>query len=184
MYDLHQKLQQRFPYLSDDELNYLITSGKVTRLREGEVLPREENTDVVMVLSGVIRNYLKVSLREELTVSLTSASQFVPPCSDSLITPAKEITAAATETVVFISNSIPHKVHGDLSKYFLQLYDERLKEFILLSPEQRYSYLQENRGHLLNEVPLKYIASYLGVSVVSLSRIRKRVMQRSRAAVA
>ncbi len=42
----------------------------------------------------------------------------------------------------------------------------------LLSAKQRYDKLMEQQSSLLQRVPLKYIASYLGITQVSLSRIR------------
>ena len=39
--------------------------------------------------------------------------------------------------------------------------------------KQRYEYLLKNHSGLLNRVPLGHIASYLGITQVSLSRIRK-----------
>jgi hypothetical protein len=42
-------------------------------------------------------------------------------------------------------------------------------------PEERYRALLEQDPHVLDIVPLHYIASYLGITPVSLSRIRKKV---------
>ena len=47
----------------------------------------------------------------------------------------------------------------------------RLENFLFLSAEERYSYVVKNTD-LLSKVSLKYIASYLGITQVSLSRIR------------
>ena len=44
-----------------------------------------------------------------------------------------------------------------------------------LTPEQRYLKLLTENPKLLHEIPLKMIASYLGVTDVGLSRIRKRI---------
>ena len=41
--------------------------------------------------------------------------------------------------------------------------------------EQRYLNLFSEQLHLLKQVPLKYIASYIGITPQSLSRIRKRI---------
>ena len=48
---------------------------------------------------------------------------------------------------------------------------ERLESIQFHSAQERYNNLIENH-HLLQKVPLKYIASYLGITQVSLSRIR------------
>lgn len=48
-------------------------------------------------------------------------------------------------------------------------------DYILLSPEERYLKLLEEDPLLFQRVPLKDIATYLGISAVSLSRIRARI---------
>ncbi len=54
-------------------------------------------------------------------------------------------------------------------------YLRQLISFIIDSPEQRYLNLLREKPHIIQRVPLQYIATYLGVTPVSLSRIRKRV---------
>lgn len=49
-----------------------------------------------------------------------------------------------------------------------------LSSFILDSPEERYRKFEEQHGDLLLRVPHHIIASYLGMTPVSMSRIRKR----------
>jgi CRP-like cAMP-binding protein len=51
-----------------------------------------------------------------------------------------------------------------------------LSSFILDSPEERYRKFEEEHRDLIQRVPLHYIASFLGITPVSLSRIRKRLM--------
>jgi len=52
-----------------------------------------------------------------------------------------------------------------------------LSSFILDSPEERYRKFEEQHGDLLLRVPHHIIASYLGITPVSFSRIRKRIMK-------
>lgn len=42
------------------------------------------------------------------------------------------------------------------------------------NPEQRYKELIEEHPHIIQRIPQHYIASYLGITSVSLSRIRNR----------
>jgi len=49
-----------------------------------------------------------------------------------------------------------------------------LSSFILETPEERYRRFERQHGDLLLRVPHHIIASYLGITPVSLSRIRKR----------
>ncbi|MEZ4968730.1 MAG: Crp/Fnr family transcriptional regulator [Flavobacteriaceae bacterium] len=55
--------------------------------------------------------------------------------------------------------------------------EERYLDYILLSPEERYLKLMATEPELFQRVRLKEIASYIGISPVSLSRIRARVMK-------
>ena len=52
-----------------------------------------------------------------------------------------------------------------------------LSSFILDSPEERYRKFEAEQGDLLLRVPHHIIGSYLGITPVSFSRIRKRIMK-------
>jgi len=52
---------------------------------------------------------------------------------------------------------------------------KRIESFILDKPEERYQKLLVQKPEIINRVADKYIASYIGVTPVSLSRIRKRL---------
>lgn len=54
-----------------------------------------------------------------------------------------------------------------------------LSSYILNSPEERWKIFEATNGDLLLRVPHHMIASYLGITPVSLSRIRKRLMDAS-----
>lgn len=54
--------------------------------------------------------------------------------------------------------------------------EERMVDLLTLSPEQRYlRLLQSNKQKIIERIPQHYIANYLGVTPVSLSRIRNRM---------
>lgn len=69
----------------------------------------------------------------------------------------------------FIKNEV-EKDAGELQ--------ERIASFMISSPEERFSGLMENNASLMNRVPQHQIASYLGVTPESLSRIKKRAYQK------
>ena len=56
---------------------------------------------------------------------------------------------------------------------------EQLVNSITLKPEQRYLKLQEERPDLINRIPQYHIASYLGIKPETLSRIRKRIVEKN-----
>jgi DNA-directed RNA polymerase subunit F len=53
---------------------------------------------------------------------------------------------------------------------------DRIESFVLLSPEERYNKLIAEKPDITNRVPDKYLATMLGITPVSLSRIRKRIV--------
>ena len=59
-------------------------------------------------------------------------------------------------------------------KLFL-LKSKREQSLLNDSSEQRYLNVFKDRPNLFEQVPLKYIASYIGVTPQALSRIRKRI---------
>lgn len=54
-------------------------------------------------------------------------------------------------------------------------YMNEFVSFIRDTPEQRYQKLLNERPHIVQRVPQHYIASYLGVSTVHLSRIKSKL---------
>ncbi len=55
---------------------------------------------------------------------------------------------------------------------------ERMLSMINATAEQRYEQLVKTKPEILYNAPLKYIASYLGITDTSLSRIRKEISQK------
>lgn len=59
-------------------------------------------------------------------------------------------------------------------KYYIRL-EERYVNAQFRTATERYETLLEERPHIIERVPLGYIASYLGISQETLSRIRSRL---------
>jgi hypothetical protein len=51
----------------------------------------------------------------------------------------------------------------------------RVFSLLSMTGEERYQYLQSQNPELFNQVPLKYLASMMGMTPESLSRIRKNL---------
>ncbi|MDR2283641.1 MAG: Crp/Fnr family transcriptional regulator [Sphingobacterium sp.] len=64
---------------------------------------------------------------------------------------------------------------GDLTAKLLARLLKRNLDLIKYSPEQYYLQMMEEYGKAMNYIPLKDIASYLGITPQALSRIRKRI---------
>lgn len=60
--------------------------------------------------------------------------------------------------------------------------EERIRGFITKTAEQRYQVLCDERPSLIQRVPQKYIASYIGVAPQSLSRLQKTAYEKMKLA--
>ncbi len=56
--------------------------------------------------------------------------------------------------------------------------EEKLIPLLFTTASERYEVLLKNNPELLQRIPLEYLASYLGITPVSLSRIRAKVKLR------
>lgn len=90
-----------------------------------------------------------------------------------------ELLVITKDRLEKLTESVP-RMHILLRKIAEQRFinaQQVLSSFILDSPEERYRKFSEQHGDLLLRVPHHLIASYLGITPVSFSRIRKRVME-------
>lgn len=62
-----------------------------------------------------------------------------------------------------------------IAEYYICCYEERVLSFLSQTPEERYIQLLDTQPELLQLIPQHYLANYLGITPVSLSRIRKRI---------
>lgn len=65
--------------------------------------------------------------------------------------------------------------HNLIENQIYRIDDYRI-DLLTLSPEERYQKLLVNEPKLLKEVPLHYLASFLGISSRHMSRIRKNIV--------
>ena len=63
-----------------------------------------------------------------------------------------------------------------IAEHYLCCYEDRVASFVTQTPEERYLQLLSTGKEILQRMPQHYIANFLGITPVSLSRIRKRIM--------
>jgi CRP-like cAMP-binding protein len=71
------------------------------------------------------------------------------------------------------SPQLKEKMQEHLFKRLLQS-QKTFYSYLKNNPQQRYKELAEEHPHIIQRIPQHYIASYLGITSVSLSRIRNR----------
>ena len=153
-------------------------------LREEEVADR-----YLFIAQGILRAYTHSPEGDEVTTAFFSEGQVVFEV-DSFFnrTPSRENIVALSDVRGFVLtfeqlNMLFHAYpefrefgRRVLVRGFARL-KQRMVNMIHLTAEQRYALLMRNEPHVLLHVPLKYVASYLGITDTSLSRIRKDFVQ-------
>ena len=97
--------------------------------------------------------------------------------------PSKKAIQAIEDTDLIAINSTQlfklYDLYPQLERLFRKIFEEayvktvnRLESLQFHAAEERYQNLMKDHADILQRVPLKYIASYLGITQVSLSRIR------------
>ena len=75
---------------------------------------------------------------------------------------------------IFMDNPVYSAFINETIYKRLSHYSRLFMSYIKNTPEERYRELLQNSPHIIKRVPQHYIASYLGITSVSLSRIRNR----------
>ncbi|RVU91080.1 Crp/Fnr family transcriptional regulator [Flavobacterium columnare] len=90
-----------------------------------------------------------------------------------------ELLVLSLEDFIRLKHENPdfNQFYYDLIERQSCLIDDYRIDLLALTPEERYKKLLENEPKLLNEVPLHYLASFLGISNRHMSRIRKNRLQ-------
>lgn len=146
----------------------------------------EKENHLSFIEKGVIRFFIPKET-DDLTFGFAFADTFVS-AYDSFLTqkPSTYQLETLTGTVLWsltyqdlqniyevteVGNKIGRLASEDL---FLKK-SKRELSLLNYTAEQRYLKLFSEQPHLLKQVPLKYIASYIGITPQALSRIRKRI---------
>lgn len=142
------------------------------------------------VIKGVIRLYCMDTNDNEITVFLFAENHFAS-CYQSFLTetPSDQALETLEEcTLLSINKADFNKLHKVIPKVNVltrNIAEQRFinsqrifSSHISRTPEERYLDFERVHGDLLLRVPQHIIASFLGVTPVSLSRIRKRVSKK------
>ncbi|MCK8523006.1 Crp/Fnr family transcriptional regulator [Aquimarina sp. D1M17] len=163
------------------QLEKTVYPKKTVFLKKGQI----ENY-LSFIEKGSVRFYIP-GIERDLTFSFCFENEFVS-AYDSFLnqTPCTYQLESLSETTLWrISHQSLQKVYretaigntiGRLAAENLYLLkSEREQSLLNETAEERYLSLFTKRPNLIREIPLKYIASYIGVTPQALSRIRKRI---------
>ena len=179
--------------LTSEEIEALADLIQVKQFKKGTFLYNEgENWDnCYFVLKGALREYLMVNGVEktiQFFFEYDSAMKFSHHKYKNL---ADSCLICIEDSIVMVGNHDPVQEAETYKKFpilqeitrigteqdFAKMQDF-LASFMTSTPVERYENLIKNRPDLLQRVPLNQIASYIGVTPESLSRIRKKIVSK------
>ncbi len=156
--------------------------AKTILLSEGDIA-----TKLFIVIKGCLRSYFIKESGIEVTSQFFIEGKMVASFESAMTGKPSRLYIDAIEdsTIASIQMRDLKKVVGESSSgrdHFVRFLMTRLinymnlhASFILDNPEKRYINLIQENPELVSRLPQQYIASYLGITPVSLSRIRTRL---------
>lgn len=174
--------------ISDDEWNSFSQGCREKKFRRNSFLskPHAVPNEIFFIVNGLIR--VMVTDEDGINHSLHFAmeNQFICDYACFMqMKPSLYTIQAIEETgVIVMPRSLitwgyEHLQEGNklgrlIAEYYFIYQDNRIKNMIALSPKERYDCIAEVFPDIHNRVPQHMIASYLGITPVHLSRLKKQ----------
>jgi CRP-like cAMP-binding protein len=173
--------------ISEDELNSLTSKFTSRTFKRNEItsLPNSILNEVYFVNTGLVRIIITDNKGKEHTLHFAMENQFIADYPSYLLKQPSIYTLQAVEEtqVVVLSRSAIEWAYKNLkegqklgrliAEFYFIFQDDRVKNLYVRSPKQRYDCITTLFPNIHNRVPQHMIASYLGISPVHLSRLKK-----------
>lgn len=173
--------------VSDREIEKFLSLCRFQTFQPKDFLGKQGEVchDIFFIIKGTTRSLIIDTAGEEHTIHFSLENQFICDYTSFMLqTPATNSIQAVEETEVVVLpryaiewgyNNLQQgdKMGRLIAEYYFIYFDNRLKNQYLFTPAQRYENLSKVFPNIHNRVPQHMIASYLGVSPVHLSRLKK-----------
>jgi len=178
-----------FSQADKDLLKSALTFKAVTA--KTELVSYDKRADeLFFMLKGCIRKYY-IKDGEQITINIMTENNFIG-AFDSFVTGTKsketieclepcEMLILKRTDLNRLYNEIPlmnEFVRKILEQTLIQ-FQQALTSFILDNPEERYTKLLIQNPEILQRISQHMLATYLGITATSLSRIRKRIFEKA-----
>jgi CRP/FNR family transcriptional regulator, anaerobic regulatory protein len=187
MTELEQYIKSYFGAVDADDLKTIVSLFTMTTIKKGDFLLKSGKpcSELSFVQSGLLRMFILTD-EKEITQWISTKGYFSTDLSSFVFeTPSRLSIQALIDTEVFSITKKDYKKIGELvpkwnelEKIFLVrcfiMLEERIFTHLAMTAEERYDSFFENNRELFNQVPLQYIASMLGMTPETFSRIRKK----------
>ncbi|MDI9255971.1 Crp/Fnr family transcriptional regulator [Flavobacterium sedimenticola] len=169
-----QDIISRFEVLTLKKNQFVVTEGQVCLYFcyvESGILQH-----AIMVEGEEKTTYL--ALRHSVTSSLNSFLNTIPSRKSvkALVDSKLWVIDVKSFRDLLSNNEVFHQFYYNLIEKQIMLIDDYRIDLLTLTPEERYKKLLVTEPKLLQEVPLHYLASFLGISNRHMSRIRKNIV--------
>jgi CRP-like cAMP-binding protein len=175
--------------LIDELIVKAIEKFQILNLKKNEFYVKENEIcqHFCFVESGILQHSIEV-LDEKKTTYLALRNSVTSSLSSFLFgKPSRKNIKAIADCKLWIVDLETFKDLIENNKAFNQFYynviekqicliDDYRIDLLTLTPEERYKKLLATEPKLLQEVPLHYLASFLGISSRHMSRIRKNIL--------
>ncbi|MEO0895679.1 MAG: Crp/Fnr family transcriptional regulator [Bacteroidota bacterium] len=187
MEKLIKDFQRRFTYLEKEDFEQLLVLARMEQLQKGEFFSKagDYSHKIGIIQEGLVRGYLVDYEGREITTMFREESKVIGAYDTLFLDRPTNHYIQAMENVNFLSLSMLdiRKIENpriqrcvlNITEEILVLTIKRTESLTLLSPLERYLNFVKNRGALINRIPQKYLASYLGVTPQSFSRLKRRI---------
>lgn len=173
-----------------DDLQKIVSLHRKIEVAKGDCLLKERQTATgyYLVEKGLMRFYVHDFNGNEITTQFICENEIVNEVSSLFqrIPSAQNIQAVTDAVLWEIDFANFQQLYHTLESVrewgrewmAAQLFQSQLRsiEMITLSASSRYLQLLKERPQIVQQAPLKQIASYLGIADTSLSRIRKQLV--------
>lgn len=184
-----RKAIHRFLPLGEEDWQLLVPHLEVVPLKKHENFAQEgkKSNTIGFLLEGSMRHYYTRD-GEERTTYFYFENHFVASYI-SCITGKPSLLSIEALTdcrLLVFSYTVLKKLYDQshawerfgrlMAEYLAMGLEERMVGLLMLSPEERYeALLQSGKKKIIERIPQHFIANYLGITPVSLSRIRGRL---------
>ncbi len=173
--------------ISGTELEEFLSKTTVKTFKAQEILNKRDKiaNDIYFINKGILRVLITDNDGEEHTIHFALENQFISDYSSFLMkTPsiATLQTLEETELVVIPREAVEwgyanlkegQKLGRLIAEFYFIYQDNRIINQYARTPKQRYDAITDVFPDIHNRVPQYMISSYLGISPIHLSRLKK-----------
>lgn len=172
-------LSESLRNFSSDETRLLLEFTRIAKYKKQTIIPnRFVDKNICIVSNGVVGHFTSSEKLEELVLRFTFVGELLCFYGNS----NEQLQAISNCVICFIPQKILDQIANGgkkLNECINQLTLKKLDfEVNLLRaiPEERYKLILKRERCIFMNVPVKFIASYLGITPQALCRIRKRLL--------